>query len=71
MGCIIYRSTIVVGQSVCLSVYSESAHLDAIALCLYYSTPSACMSHVEQSSLPMILVLLSACMSDHAFKAKL
>ncbi len=27
------------GQSVCLSVYSESAHLDAIALCLYYGKP--------------------------------
>ncbi len=27
---------IVVGQSVCVCVYSESAHLDAIALCLYY-----------------------------------
>ncbi len=30
--------SIVVGQSVCVCVcvYSESAHLDAIALCLYY-----------------------------------
>ncbi len=31
---------VIVGQSVCLSVcmsvYSESAHLDGIALCLYY-----------------------------------